>query len=423
MLESCSESSFFVWQHSLEVIQEMREWRPASMTDLPFTIGFQAIKLLLMCKSGYFSLFCLGFGVLSAHAALPFERQVIDAEISIGYGLAIGDVDGDKKPDILLADKSQAVWYRNGDWKRFVMTENINPRVVTRFLDNVCIAARDIDGDGKVEVALGANWNPGETTDKAKSGSVHILERPDDPTKRWGSKKLDHLPTVHRMHFVKSGKGFELQVLPLHGLGNRGGAGEAVKMLHYSAGDWKMVAHDIGLHATHNFDVAVGVVASGEGVIVGGKEGVIFWNNLKQEKIVSNPLSRGVGEVRIENRMVATIEPMHGNEVVVYHLPETGSKEPLRTSLDATLDQGHALAIADLDGDKKPEVLAGWRGGKGGIRIYTQSADGWKTEALDDGGIACEDLKVADLNGDGKPDVIAAGRGSKNVVIYWNKSK
>ena len=95
-------------------------------------------------------------------AEISFERQVIDDKISIGYGLAIGDVDGDKKPDILLADKSQVAWYRNGDWKRFVMAENLNPRVVTRFLDNVCIAARDIDGDGKVEVAVGANWNPGE---------------------------------------------------------------------------------------------------------------------------------------------------------------------------------------------------------------------------------------------------------------------
>ena len=40
-------------------------------------------------------------------AEISFERQVIDDKISIGYGLAIGDVDGDKKPDILLADKSQ----------------------------------------------------------------------------------------------------------------------------------------------------------------------------------------------------------------------------------------------------------------------------------------------------------------------------
>ncbi len=53
-----------------------------------------------------------------------FTAQVIDDNVAIGYGLAIGDVDGDGKPDILLADKKQFVWYRNGDWKRFVMIEN-----------------------------------------------------------------------------------------------------------------------------------------------------------------------------------------------------------------------------------------------------------------------------------------------------------
>ena len=38
-----------------------------------------------------------------------FQAQVIDSAISIGYGIALGDVDGDKKPDILLADKKQFV--------------------------------------------------------------------------------------------------------------------------------------------------------------------------------------------------------------------------------------------------------------------------------------------------------------------------
>ena len=54
-----------------------------------------------------------------------FKDQTIDNNISIGYGLALGDVDGDGKPDILLADKKQFVWYRNGDWKKFVMAENL----------------------------------------------------------------------------------------------------------------------------------------------------------------------------------------------------------------------------------------------------------------------------------------------------------
>ena len=44
--------------------------------------------------------------------ALPeavFEAQVIDDKITVGYGLAVADVDGDGKVDILLADSDRTV--------------------------------------------------------------------------------------------------------------------------------------------------------------------------------------------------------------------------------------------------------------------------------------------------------------------------
>ena len=105
----------------------------------------------------------LGFvlALLEVRAAeLPpakFRAQTIDAKIQIGYSLAIADVDGDGRDDVLLADAKQIVWYRNPSWEKFVMTDQLTAR------DHVCIAARDIDGDGKAEVAVGAEWNPGDT--------------------------------------------------------------------------------------------------------------------------------------------------------------------------------------------------------------------------------------------------------------------
>jgi len=103
---------------------------------------------------------------------------VIDNEISIGYVLAIGDVDGNGKPDILLADKDEIVWYRNGNWQRFVIAENL-----TRF-DNVCIAARDITGVGRVGIKL------------------FIPE--DDTGKRWSLRQ----PSLHRQQLLLSGIDF-----------------------------------------------------------------------------------------------------------------------------------------------------------------------------------------------------------------------
>ena len=370
-----------------------------------------------------------------------FEPQVIDANISIGYGLAIGDVDGDRKPDILLADKKQFVWYRNGDWKRFVMVENLTES------DNVCIAARDVDGDGKVEVAVGAQWNPSETSDTLRSGSVHFLMRPRDPTQKWTPVELHHEPTVHRMRWVKAGiNKYHLIVLPLHGRGNKGGEGQGVKVMAYEmpgarSTEWKHWIIDESMHLTHNMDVVENGVS--ESLYIGGKEGVkvfSFEGGRWSAPGAGAWLVKGksFGEIRVGptsggQRWVAGVEPMHGNQLTIYG--ENDSKtvsdsiNPVRTVLTSDLNQGHALAVSDLLGFGSGQIVVGWREPnsekKTGIKIFiaqNRQRNDWTGFWVDDNGIACEDLQIADLDGDGRKDIIASGRATHNLKIYWNKS-
>src|SRR5690606_17327386 len=292
--------------------------------------------------------------LLNGPRAPEFEPQTVDDKIEIGYGLAIGDVDGDGKPDILLADKKQFVWYRNGDWKRFVMVDNLTPS------DNVCITARDINGDGKVEVAVGAQWNPSEVSDPEKSGSVHYLIRPEDPTQKWTPVQLHHEPTVHRMRWVKAENDkYHLIVLPLHGRGNKNGEGAGVKIIAYEVpedpnGNWPHWVIDESMHLTHNFDVVED--GSGESIYIGGKEGVKILNfsKGKWEPAASGEWlvqDHSFGEVRIGNfqgpKIMAGIEPMHGNTLTVYTLSGNFSKMT-RKVLTSDLNQGHALGVADF---------------------------------------------------------------------------
>ena len=361
-----------------------------------------------------------------------FKEQIVDDDVAIGYGLAIGDVDGDGKDDILLADKKQFVWYRNGDWTRFVMTENLTEA------DNVCLAARDINGDGKVEVAVGAQWNPGETTDPKKSGSVHYLVRPGDPTQRWTPVQLHNEPTVHRMHWVKADEGeYQLVVLPLHGRGNRGGEGAGVKVIAYEMtsgpnAPWRTTTIDELMHLTHNFDIVDNGV--NESLYIGGKEGVRILTCVKGRWSASQGngwfvQGRSFGEIRsgaIDGRQFVTgIEPMHGNELTVYEVNSSdGSVE--RHVLTSELRQGHALATADFLDLGSDQVVVGWREpneeNKVGLKLFALQDGEWKSYWVDDNGMACEDLKVADLDGDGKEDIIAAGRDSHNLKIYWNRN-
>lgn len=354
-----------------------------------------------------------------------FSGQVIDNKVSIGYGLAIGDVDGDAKPDILLADKKQFVWYRNGDWKRFVLAENLTER------DNVCIAARDVDGDGKVEVAVGAQWNPGETSDTATSGSVYYLIRPKDPTTTWTPVKLHHEPTTHRMRWVSLAENkYHLVVLPLHGRGNKQGEGEGVKVIACEMpkdprGKWKYTTLDQSMHLTHNLDVVERDVngESHEWLYVAGKEGIKVFkpekgNWLPSEQFIAD---KSFGEVRAK-RLLAAISPMHGNELVVYD-------NDTEVTLTKELNQGHALAVEDIVPGGREEIVVGWREGnsegKVGVKIFVESQGaepGWTAYWIDENGMACEDLQVADLDGDGKPEIVAAGRATKNLKIYWNEN-
>ncbi|GAB3220388.1 FG-GAP repeat protein [Algoriphagus aestuariicola] len=377
------------------------------------------------------------FFFMWAFAANPsFEAQEIDADISIGYGLAIGDVDGDGKDDILLADKKQIVWYRNGDWKKHLIVENLT------ISDNVCIAARDLDGDGKVEIAVGAQWNPGETSDTSKSGAVFYLIRPVDPTQKWIPKQLHHEPTTHRMRWVKNDKSSHLIVVPLHGRGNANGAGAEVKVIAYEypknpAAEWTYTLIDESMHLTHNLDV-VGD-GKGEFILLGGKEGVRkieYAGGIWQQEQVYLPENMGVGELRLgksrgEMHFLATIEPMHGTTLAVYESldQKLQSRGPKRIILHSQLKDGHSLAVADFLGLGFDQIVVGWRlpneSGELGVKLFVPKDGSFSVFEefwIDKGGIACEDLQAADLNGDGKLELIASGRATKNIKVYWNKN-
>ncbi|GAB3035393.1 FG-GAP repeat domain-containing protein [Spirosoma pulveris] len=389
--------------------------------------------------------------------ALKFSIEVVDNQISIGYGLAIGDVDGDRLPDILLADQKEFVWYKNPGrpaqgtkadvWKRYIMAANLTPQ------DNVCIAARDLDGDGRVEVAVGAGWNPAETSDSTKSGAVFYLVRPQDPTQRWEPIRLPHEVTTHRMRWARVGKdSYQLIVVPLHGLGNKNGEGRGVRIWGYELpkdprGTWKRHLVDSTMHLTHNFEIwEDGENGSSTGLIVASKEGgnIFQWRRKKWRAVDSESANNalplltkdvaGIGEIRRldKGKSIATIQPMHGNLLQVetgnYSLKKVKDKEASKeiSVLSDLLSQGHALVCGDFLGIGSDQIVAGWRNPnadkKVGIRLFRPQERGSVTGYLLDDSVrmACEDLQAADLDGDGDLDLIASGRATLNVLIYWN---
>jgi hypothetical protein len=139
---------------------------------------------------------------------------------------------------------------------------------------------------------------------------------------------------------------------------------------------------------------------------------------------VSKP-RRGASEIAMGQvrgrRFLATIEPWHGEQVVVYFAGKPGELWS-RHVIDDTFREGHALACADLDGDCNDEIVAGFRGPGTSLCAYRAvdaSGTKWERQTLDTQ-MAASSVVIADVNGDGRLDVVAIGASTANVKWYEN---
>jgi hypothetical protein len=319
--------------------------------------------------------------------------------------------------------------------------------------DNVCIDAVDIDGDGQIDFALGAGWNPGNTKG---GGTLQWLKRGksiDDP---WTLHPIDSEPTVHRLRFADiDGDGKpELLVVPLFGKGSSPKANwmdAPLRVLAYripknpERDRWVAETLNHDLHVAHNFWPIPAAAGKGKDILMASYEGVSLlsrgggeWSSRKlgagnQETPNGKRGASEIKQGKLKNgrKFIATVEPWHGHQVVVYTEPAQTGQLWDRHVIDAQLLWGHAVWCADLDGDSNDEIVIGVRDDlngqyRRGVRIYKVQDDKgtrWSRHILENGGVACEDLACADLDGDGKIDIVAVGRQTHNGRIYWNLGK
>jgi len=359
--------------------------------------------------------------------AWQFRAEQIASDFGVGYAVTIGDVNGDRKDDVVAISGTDLVWFEAPTFQKKVMLSGQTPK------DNVCLALQDIDRDGKLDVALGATWQPTNTTG---GGTLHWVRQGATPDAPWELYSIGEEPTLHRMRWADvDGDGrAELIVVPLHGRGTKGpdweGQGTRV-MIYRPPSDprkepWPMEVADDALHIAHNL-LPVNFDKDKENeILIASKEGISLLKRTGKDKWTRTLIGDGApGEIKMGHiggkRVLATIEPWHGKSVVVY--TEAAGKWP-RTVIENDIAGGHALGWADFDGDGNDELAVGWRDGKPGVAIYSVKPDGslGAKSIIDDGGMATEDLVIADLNGDKKPDIVASGRATRNVKIYWNET-
>lgn len=385
----------------------------------------------------------VGGGLLcaTAHSSGPvqFRTHVIEADIPGGYAVMVADMNRDGRPDILglTSRVKELPWYENPTWDRHVLVRDITGLVN--------MAAHDIDGDGIPEISIENEFS----MVAAKSrGLVWLLRHQGDPREPWKSILVDELTTSHHVAWADvDGDGTkELVNAPLIGADALAPKYEDnVPLVYYHVpkdleGKWERLLIDDQLSGVlHRVRVVQWDDDGREELLTAGFDGItlhdpagegdsVSWKNTRISRGHKEmPKTAGSSDVAVgslgDRRFIASVEPWHGHQVVVYTQDPSGTWE--RQIIYEQLTEGHEVCVGDFNGDGRDDIVAGdrARGQIAGSHVFYAQDDAgaeWQHQDLDHLGMSASGCAVADINGDGRLDIVQIGGATKNIKWYEN---
>jgi hypothetical protein len=387
-----------------------------------------------MQRPGFVPAALVLFFTSSYPLALPTASELVWKEVLLVHdrneGMALADVDRDGSPDLIAG----AWWYRAPSWEKRPLRDLKQDR---EFAHNNGDLALDVDGDGWVDVISGSWFSP----------EIYWYRNPGKEGLERGEKWQATLIGRVRSCEAKFLHDFDGDGLP-----------ELV------CNSWEARAPVVVFRLTRGpegprfEEHQPGGSGSGHGMGIGdlngdGRADVVTprgWYEVPPEPFARQPwafhsefklgdTSTPVAIHDVNGDRLADIVYGQGHDYRLRWLEQTRAENGARSwkehLIDEKLSQAHTIAVADLDGDRRPDFITGKRlRGHGdrdpgshdavGLYYYTWSPSANRFEKrvireLEERPAVGTGMQIIvhDLDRDGRPDIAVAGKSGTFILL------
>jgi hypothetical protein len=349
--------------------------------------------------------------VLNSGKVLEVTSSSVTVErdgASFGLDVALADIDGDGRQELIASEG----WYHIKAWDLEVPSMKWDHPVLA---DISALRLFDVTGDGVPEVLYGdGQWGGVHALSASTGDELWVVQNPEHGVTDIAVFDADHdgqLELIFGAGWSSTGPDH----IYVHDLATRA---LEWKSLDYNGPFQAVDAGDVDGDGSTEIVAAPFNGASDYGGVVTVYDAIT--HQLKWLNPTSLPLSGNIGDLRVRN---VDSDPQSEIILAAGHLYILDGLTHA-VQLDRSYDGGanlQSVAVGDVDGDGKPEIVAGSENGSSATLYVINPANGdviWQSPTLSPASLGIWSLRVADVGAPGT-DILAIVDG---FVYRWRWS-